>query len=184
MSYPHHHPQDQPRPPAHSYPSQPQRAHSPNPPYSASPSRGPPSPYQQYNPSASPPLGPYDSHSTQSHSQVFYPDELGEKVPLTHTAAPIAGQALHHQTHQAHLYHPPQQSQYPPHRAYSQGASSIAASEDDWRRRARPIQRGITRRVKLTQGNFINDYPYVKILLLLLSHQTLISTHSLQPSWF
>ncbi|KAG0150823.1 hypothetical protein CROQUDRAFT_37815 [Cronartium quercuum f. sp. fusiforme G11] len=145
MSYPHHPP----------YPSQPVRAHSPNYP---SPTRGP-SPYSQHPNLGSPQMGPYQ----QSSSQVFYGDEVGEKVPLTATAAPIAGQHVPANYYNGHPHQNPQPG-YPPHRAYSQGTQSIAASEDDWRRRARPIQRGITRRVKLTQGNFINDYPVPKAI--------------------
>lgn len=152
-----------------SYPSQPPRTHSPHPPYPSSPGRSPsrngapPAPYEQYYHSTqSPPLGPYhsQSHLDHSQSQVFYPEESGEKVPLTSTAAPLAGYPqpqLYHQNSQNRLH-------YPPHQGYGQRSPSIAASEDDWRRRARPIQRGITRRVKLTQGNFINDYPVPKAI--------------------
>lgn len=37
--------------------------------------------------------------------------------------------------------------------------SETVLSDKEWRQRARPPQRGKTRKVKLTKGNFINEYP-------------------------
>lgn len=113
---------------------------------------------------------PQASQQSLSH-QPSYQDE---KSSLTQHSAPVAGSAY------PGNYYPPSAGPgyspnpmgypsnaapgYPPQSAFSGAMPSATVadsmvSDDDWRRRARPVQRGISRRVKLTQGNFINDYP-------------------------
>jgi hypothetical protein len=119
-------------------------------------------------------------HYPQMHSQpsqqnlTHQPTYQDEKASLTQHPVPMAGAAFpgdYYPPTGGPGYppsgtpgYPPGMPGYPPPTSFSggmptPGGASSMVSDDDWRRRARPVQRGITRRVKLTQGNFINDYP-------------------------
>lgn len=141
-----------------------------------------PSPYhhqqqqqgQQQEPSNRTGIGLVDHQPPILHHGSFY----DEKVPLTSTAYPIAGSEyypplLHHQpTTTTTTTTTRMDSRFNRSQDHSNmmmmmemPSPSVIGSEDDWRRRARPVQRGITKRVKLTQGNFINDYPVPKAII-------------------
>lgn len=124
-------------------------------------------------------------HYPQMHSQpsqqnlTHQPTYQDEKASLTQHPVPMAGAAYpgdYYPPTGGPGYppsgtpgYPPGMPGFPPPTSFSggmptPGGASSMVSDDDWRRRARPVQRGITRRVKLTQGNFINDYPVPKAI--------------------
>ncbi|KAI9626359.1 hypothetical protein KEM48_010418 [Puccinia striiformis f. sp. tritici PST-130] len=110
-------------------------------------------PSYEYGPDSSPNL--YHPQMNPSQQTLTHqPSFNDEKSSLTQHAHPAAGSA-----YPGDYYSTPASGSMP-----SPGGAPSMVSDDDWRRRARPVQRGITRRVKLTQGNFINDYPVPKAI--------------------
>ncbi|MBW0460743.1 hypothetical protein O181_000458 [Austropuccinia psidii MF-1] len=122
----------------------------------------------------------YSNHSSLSlsltHQNSFNGDE---KLPMVQGAYPMSGSNPYNQSD----HYPPQTTNFNHQNGFnlynhqnnnnnhinhlrmpSPHHTPSIASEDDWRRRARPVQRGITRKIKLTQGNFINDYPVPKAI--------------------
>ena len=113
----------------------------------------------------SPSLRAYDSVTNLQTEGQYEDDEYIEKQPLT----------------QAHGFYPPRQvcerpsqvsaslsasqlnpdmygDPYGDSRPISIASTSTSGVESGWRRR-QTIKRGVTRKVKLTQGNFIAEYP-------------------------
>ncbi|POV94369.1 hypothetical protein PSTT_16894 [Puccinia striiformis] len=132
-------------------------------------------PSYEYGPDSSPNL--YHPQMNPSQQTLTHqPSFNDEKSSLTQHAHPAAGSAYpgdYYSTPASggvDVYPPRGNAGYPPTPSTftgsmpSPGGAPSMVSDDDWRRRARPVQRGITRRVKLTQGNFINDYPVPKAI--------------------
>jgi chitin synthase len=98
----------------------------------------PPHPYH------SPSSTPYASTATLPHIEGQYGDEdLAEKIPLNTD-----------QGFQSTGFYPPNAGNYRPPSSMS---SSSSGTEGAWRR-WQTIKRGVTRKVKLTNGNFIAEY--------------------------
>ncbi|KAL0057777.1 Chitin synthase, class 1 [Marasmius tenuissimus] len=106
------------------------------------------------NPSSSTLVHPYESTASlprEFGAREQYDDEdYGEKQPLTGTEGFTGG------------FYPPStldpNAYGNPHGGRPQSVMSTNGVETAWRRR-QTIKRGVTRKVKLTKGNFITEYP-------------------------
>ncbi|KAF8639963.1 hypothetical protein AX17_001213 [Amanita inopinata Kibby_2008] len=113
-------------------------------------------PERSYGGTPSPKLQPYESTTSipnEFGGQDTYDDEYVEKQPLN------AGQSF------TGGFYPPSPvnpsaygDPYLHSRPQSAASTSTNGVESAWRRR-QTIKRGVTRKVKLTQGNFITEYP-------------------------
>ncbi|KAL8293587.1 hypothetical protein RQP46_000288 [Phenoliferia psychrophenolica] len=129
----------------------------------------PPQTHSPYPPQAPafPSEPSFQSYSSQNHGSYAPIDlDMDENAPLSANAAPLSGFPMQQQQE----FYPSQDNPVPgfmrqdPYGGGRPGMlprhSSVTSqqSEADWGRRAGAVKRGVTRKVKLTKGNFIANY--------------------------
>lgn len=123
----------------------------------ASPS---PTPYPPGAPSF-PSTPSFQSYSSYNGNYASVDLDADENAPLSANAAPLSGNPMSNQQQ----FYPSQSNPVPDFMrsdpygrrpiAQRQTSQTSQASEAEWRQRAGAVKRGVTRKVKLTRGNFI-----------------------------